>query len=404
MIQYAKEFLILQVRFAQKIAKVSNQALEDVLIDYTMLRNLFNLRVSRDIPNPLWNAFVKGLGTPDNPEDWTYTFYLQRITAASDTSDDRKFFGCFSYVYPWRGTKKLRLHFENRETSEYGALSKARMTRRKSELTEMFRYIQAEHPDVETVRGGSWLYNISAYLRLFPPDYVKTAKPVGYETQFWALWGTILLVATDPSENPPLRNSWNALTNRKQLMPVFNAFHTKCSGPSVPLRSFIIFIRGDNTWFKRLKNKTDTCYSILENRQQTLEKSNLLTALHINKTNFSSANGRDENIWVLPGGRTESGETAKETAHRELLEETGATFKNLEVLCYIHCFMFNTEYWGIAYLGEVKTLGNPTDLNEVSEARLFSYLPENPSKPGPFGNQSKALYHAAMRKLSEAKN
>ena len=113
---------------------------------------------------------------------------------------------------------------------------------------------------------------------------------------------------------------------------------------------------------------------------------------------------RDENIWVLPGGRTESGETAKETAHRELLEETGATFKNLEVLCYIHCFMFNTEYWGIAYLGEVKTLGNPTDLNEVSEARLFSYLPENPSKPGPFGNQSKALYHAAMRKLSEAKN
>ena len=113
---------------------------------------------------------------------------------------------------------------------------------------------------------------------------------------------------------------------------------------------------------------------------------------------------RDNDFWVLPGGRAEPGETAEETAHRELLEETGATLKNLEVLCYIHCFMYNLEYWGLVYLGEIKTLGSPLDLEEVSEARLFSYLPENPSKPGPFGNQSKALYLAAMRKLSEAKD
>ena len=189
MIQYAKEFLILQVRFAQKIAEVSDQALENVLMDHTMLRNLFNLRVSHDIPNPLWDEFIKGLCASDNPEDWTYSFYLQRMAAEPDPSDERKFFGCFSYVYPWRGTKKLRLHFENRETSDHGTLSKERMTLRKSELSAMFRYIQANHPDVETVRGGSWLYNIPAYLRLFPPDYVKTAKPVGYETTFWALWG-----------------------------------------------------------------------------------------------------------------------------------------------------------------------------------------------------------------------
>jgi len=108
---------------------------------------------------------------------------------------------------------------------------------------------------------------------------------------------------------------------------------------------------------------------------------------------------RDNDIWTLPGGRAEPGETAEETAHRELLEETGATLKNLEVLCYIHCFMFNLEYWGIAYLGEIETLGNPLDLEEVSEARLFSHFPENPTHPGPFENQSKALYHAALHKL-----
>lgn len=111
---------------------------------------------------------------------------------------------------------------------------------------------------------------------------------------------------------------------------------------------------------------------------------------------------RDNNFWVIPGGRVDPGETATETAHRELLEETGATFQNIEVLCYIHCFMYNLEYWGIAYLGEIKELGSPSDLNEVSEAKLFSEFPENLSNPGPFGNQGKALYQATMRKLLEA--
>ena len=113
---------------------------------------------------------------------------------------------------------------------------------------------------------------------------------------------------------------------------------------------------------------------------------------------------RDTGIWVLPSGRVEQGETAEEATHRELLEETGATLRNLEVLCYVHCFMYNLEYWGIAYWGEIKTLGNPTDLNEVSEAELFSSFPENPGNPGPFENECKALYAAVMRKLSETKD
>ena len=216
MIQYAKKFLTLQVKFAQKIAEVSKQALPDVLIDYTILRTLFNLRVSHDISHPLWDAFITGLELSDNLEDWTYDFYLQRMTVNPDTSDKRRFFGCFSYVYPWRNTRKLRLHFENRETSEHGALSKARMTFRKSELAAMFRYIQANHPDVETVRGGSWLYNIPAYLRLFPPDYVKTAKPVGYETTFWALWGQF--VGRNGSIREPAASQFLECLSKQQMI------------------------------------------------------------------------------------------------------------------------------------------------------------------------------------------
>jgi 8-oxo-dGTP pyrophosphatase MutT (NUDIX family) len=43
-----------------------------------------------------------------------------------------------------------------------------------------------------------------------------------------------------------------------------------------------------------------------------------------------------DSIHVLPGGRLESGETLLETLHREVLEETGWTVKNPELLGFIH--------------------------------------------------------------------
>lgn len=240
MIQYAKEFFTLQIKFAQKIAEVSNQELADVLINHTMLRNLFNLRVSHDMSNPLWDAFIQGLYTSDNPEDWTYDFYLQRMTIASESSDERQFFGCFSYVYPWRGTKKLRLHFENRETFKHGVLSKTRMTLRKSELSAMFRHIQINHSDVETVRGGSWLYNIPAYIRLFPPDYVKTAKPVGYETGFWALWGQF--IARNGSIRQPAASQFlKCLDKQKTIEDCLQCFPYQVLQPECAIETFYKF-------------------------------------------------------------------------------------------------------------------------------------------------------------------
>ena len=238
--QYAIGFIALQVKFAQKIAEVSNQALTDVLIDYTMLRNLFNLRVSHDLVNPLWEEFLQGLREHQNPENWAYEFYLRRANAESHASDERNFYGCFSYVYPWRGGRTLRLHFENRDTSGGGTLSPARMEGRKAELKAMFRHIRDAHPDVATVRGGSWLYNIEAYRRLFPPDYVKMAKPAGYETGYWALWGQF--VARDGRPREPITTQFlDCLDKQETVDGCLRCFPYQVLRPESPIKVFYDF-------------------------------------------------------------------------------------------------------------------------------------------------------------------
>jgi len=105
----------------------------------------------------------------------------------------------------------------------------------------------------------------------------------------------------------------------------------------------------------------------------------------------------EEGYWTLPSGRVEPGETAEVAAHRELLEETGATVSNLEVLCYVHSFMFGLDYWGITYIGEVSSLGTFTDTDEIAEVAFWSQPPEPISDR--FRGQSEALYQAAQRYL-----
>ena len=106
---------------------------------------------------------------------------------------------------------------------------------------------------------------------------------------------------------------------------------------------------------------------------------------------------REEEYWTLPSGRVEPGETAEAAAHRELLEETGATASNLEVLCYVHSFMFGLNYWGITYIGEVSSLGAFTDADEIAEVAFWPQLPE--LVPDRFRGQTVALYQAAQQHL-----
>jgi len=106
---------------------------------------------------------------------------------------------------------------------------------------------------------------------------------------------------------------------------------------------------------------------------------------------------REYGNWTLPSGRVEPNETAEAAAHRELLEETGAIVTNLEILCYVHSFMFGLDYWGITYLGEVSNLGTFTDTDEIAEVNFWSQFPEMVSDK--FRGQAETLHQAAQQHL-----
>lgn len=185
-----KPFLTLQLDFARRMSALSRASLEESLIDCTNIRILLSIHVNQktktDVPE--WRTFMDGLISSDDPDQWTYEYYQETERNELKLTEG----SCFWYSYPFRDQPKVRLHFSGRDRSGHGALSRERIDARRQELIELLTTIRSKHPDAETVRGGSWLYNIEPYCRLFPPAYIESATPVGYELQFWALWGQFL--------------------------------------------------------------------------------------------------------------------------------------------------------------------------------------------------------------------
>lgn len=186
---YAKAFFDLQLQFADKVAGLSGLPFGDALFEYTNLYIRFGLGRDFDPAHPTWREYLVGLQDTSDSREWTYRFYLTRSEAMAAPPVVATF-GCFSYAL--LSGNRIRLHFGNAETDGRSPLASERRAQRVADLTALFAHVKQARRDAVQVVGASWLYNLDAYRRLFPPSYVATARVIGHRFRHMPLWGQFL--------------------------------------------------------------------------------------------------------------------------------------------------------------------------------------------------------------------
>lgn len=173
-----RPYFDIQLRFSEAMAAAGGAALAVSVTRNTNLHRRFGFgRIDDGVCAPEWADYIGLLARAKTHEarlDATCSFFAQCTDEKKPESEAR--FGCFSFeLQDVRGA--VRIHFGNREEGDISPLSRARMPERQRELQAMFAHIRAAHPEASRVRGGSWLYRVEAYRRLFPPDYVASCTP-----------------------------------------------------------------------------------------------------------------------------------------------------------------------------------------------------------------------------------
>ncbi len=115
------------------------------------------------------------------------------VLAAHPPAQPGQPFGCFSYDAP-DAAGTLRLHFMPPPGTAASPLAHAHMDDRRQELRALFAHLRQSRAPVRAVMGVSWLYNLEAYLRLFPPAYRASVAAPGFALHLngSSTWGQVL--------------------------------------------------------------------------------------------------------------------------------------------------------------------------------------------------------------------
>ena len=186
---FAKGFFDLQFSFAESVRELSGSSLEAALLEYTNFYVRFGLGRDFKPDHEGWQRYISGIRSAAYGREWTYRSYLAepeaktgpRVVATS---------GCFSYA---RSDENfVRLHFRNMDSDDCSPLGRARAELRRAELAALFAHLGPSVGRETPIVGASWLYNLQAYRRLFPPDYVSCARPIQGAFRSMGLWGQFL--------------------------------------------------------------------------------------------------------------------------------------------------------------------------------------------------------------------
>lgn len=187
------DWFALQLHFVEELVSRTGLPLHTAVTFHTNLHRRFGFgRPAQDGWSPEWNDFVRQLAalrTRAERIECTKAFANERMVGWAGTAQRQ--FGCFSFEPPKEGV--IRLHFSPNDTQDgVGPLARSKSSRRVDELADMFVFIRQQHgAGAKYVQGGSWLYNLDAYKRLFPPAYIASlqihTRPTGFAGGSW--WG-----------------------------------------------------------------------------------------------------------------------------------------------------------------------------------------------------------------------
>lgn len=147
---------------------------------------------SLNASNPVWQAYGESLQQEKGDVEWTYQFYLEHLEDIPEYDTSVQHWGCFAHEYHAE-EQAIRLHFAGTlDRSGYGPLTSLRKEARIAELRSLFHYIKDQHPEAQSVHGGSWLYNRKEYTRLFPTEFGLSAQADRPHLIARGLWGQFL--------------------------------------------------------------------------------------------------------------------------------------------------------------------------------------------------------------------
>lgn len=188
--EFFKDFFGLQYSAAKTMGERLHIPLGEALFTYTMFFRRFGL--VGDESNHEWVKYLEGLAShTDDPISYTYDFYKQLQKQAPKTAEQR--YGCFGFD-PADENGIIKIHFRNEDRDSTSPLSIEKIEKRKQELKTMFTHIKQTYPNATAVQGGSWLYNLETYRRLFPPSFGDSRRPfeLSRRTRGMHYWGQFI--------------------------------------------------------------------------------------------------------------------------------------------------------------------------------------------------------------------
>lgn len=116
----------------------------------------------------------------------------------------------------------------------------------------------------------------------------------------------------------------------------------------------------------------------IENVENSKLKFAVISARYKDKWIF--VKHKERATWEIPGGHREEGEDIRDTASRELFEETGAKDFKLHPVCIYSVDRDGEESFGQLFYAEVEALGDLPNL-EIDKVQLLDDMPESLTYP-----------------------